>query len=51
MGINGNVRYVGIIPEGVNLGYNMSLRGLLRVGSITEVLNMGLDTVFIDSKN
>ena len=40
-----------LIPEGVGVGENMSLRRSLIRGSTTEVLHRVLDTVVIDDNN
>ena len=40
-----------LIPEGLNIGKDMSLWRSLRRGSITEVLNRGLDTLVIKANN
>ena len=34
----------GLIPTGVDIGEEMSFKISLRIGSITEVMNRGLDT-------
>ena len=45
------MREVVLITEGVDVGENMRLRRLFRVGSTTEVLNRGVDTAVIESNN
>ena len=45
------VREVVLITEGVDVGENMRLRRLFRVGSTTEVLNRGLYMEVIEAKN
>ena len=42
---------VGLIPEGVSVGENISLMRFLRRGSTTEVLNRVLDTALIETNN
>ena len=44
-------REMVLIPGGVYVGKIMSLRILLRRGSMTEVLNRYLDAAVIESKN
>ena len=44
-------REVGLIPDGVYVGDNMSLMRLLRRGFTTEFLNRYLETAVIDAKN
>ena len=42
---------VGLIPEGVEVAEDMSLRRLSKRGSTTEVLNRGLDILVIEANN
>ena len=45
------LREVGLIPEGVNFGENMSLKRSLRRGSTLGVSNRGLCMAVIEAKN
>ena len=42
---------MGLIPAGVEVGEDISLRILLIIGSTTDVLNNGLDSSVIEVKN
>ena len=44
-------REVGLIPEVVDIGEDMSLRILLRIESTMKTLNRGLDTLMIKLNN
>ena len=44
------IEEVGMIPEGVALGEDMSLRKQLLIGSTMELLDNGLDSSVLETK-